>query len=1252
MRSILQPLAGRTVFAPIETIVFFAIVGTLAYFQVLSAIKHSSFFAPSVPSTVRPAHALLRDGEWVGVDEDWYLKRVKTADARPLELQQLIFSLDSAQSSVTVTADSAPVDLVSLSQSIDNITHHIAHELSTPSGETYTSLCYYPVSAESSASCFTTASLQTSRSKMVTLSFAPGASDAFVDALNHKPTFAADEFGVRYQIETHVTETIGEMKGGKWMAYAARALIVRFWELTKKADSLDILLVIVGYILMHASFIRLFFSARALGSNLKLSIAILSSSILAFMLALPISHYLEIPLDPISLTEALPFFVCTVGFDKPLRLAAAVFNHPHLLSPVKEGRWRGQMKPAGEVVMEAIENSGNAILRDYALEIAVLSMGAKSKVGGLKEFCALAALTLTLDCVLFGTFYAAMLAIMVEVRRIKAARDMTRSRSSNNLTERKPSALVRSSPQAQDASLSRQLSESLLGVKGSMLRQKNSPPPEVKEENPLARLKLLLIASFLTLHILNFATTLTPATISRYQTQTLIDSVVRETSVSHKVDITSPAIASVLANLAAIDSTLQVEADSNVSVPADLLVKIAPPLYIRVTPPGPVRPRALFRSTEAVENFMTGWTTLVGDPVLSKWIVLVLAVSVALNGYLLKGIAEGAMRGLQPNNVRFRSVVAEKREKDDEEIVTPGVKAAGARRRSSFVVGDSKPPSPSSSDSERPIIRPIAVRPMRVVAPIAIPASTGVSAHMLDMKLRAQAPPPPREDQPLQFPVRSLEQCIEVFENGPRPASAALATLNDEEVIMLAQNGKIAAYALEKVLGDLERAVTIRRALISRATDTRSLEYSDVPMHNYDYSRVLGACCENVVGYIPIPLGIAGPLNIDGELVHIPMATAEGTLVASTSRGCKALNAGGGVTTVLTNDAMTRGPAIDFPSIVMAAEAKAWIDSEEGFEIIREAFESTSRFAKLQRLKTAMAGRTLFVRFATRTGDAMGMNMISKGTEKALEVLQKYFPEMITLALSGNYCTDKKPAAINWIEGRGKSVVAEAVIPGKVVKSVLKTTVEALCNLNTKKNLVGSAMAGSIGGFNAHAANILTAVFLATGQDPAQNVESSNCMTLMEPTNDGEDLLMTVSMPSIEVGTVGGGTVLGPQGSVLEMLGLKGSHPTTPGHNAQRLACIIAASVMAGELSLLSALAAGHLVRAHLVHNRSQANTPTSSRPVTPGLIASDIVWEQKTAEKSLGPRPDPVLSHSLSTTSLPPYTANPETEAETKPSQ
>ncbi|KAF6757830.1 hydroxymethylglutaryl-coenzyme A reductase-domain-containing protein [Ephemerocybe angulata] len=486
--------------------------------------------------------------------------------------------------------------------------------------------------------------------------------------------------------------------------------------------------------------------------------------------------------------------------------------------------------------------------------------------------------------------------------------------------------------------------------------------------------------------------------------------------------------------------------------------------------------------------------------------------------------------------------------------------------------------------------------------------------------------------------VRPLDQCIAIFEKGPRPASASLALLNDEEVIQLADAGKIAAYALEKLLGmdALERAVRIRRALISRASSTQTLELSAIPHESYDYSRVLGACCENVVGYIPIPLGVAGPLKVDGVSYPIPMATAEGTLVASTSRGCKALNAGGGVTTVLTADGMTRGPAIDFPSLVQAGQAKAWIESEEGYSALRTAFESTSRFAKLKSLKTALAGRTLYIRFTTATGDAMGMNMISKGTEKALDALQKRFPGMVILALSGNYCTDKKPAAINWIEGRGKSVVAEAVVPGHVVKNVLKTTVQDLCNLNIKKNLIGSAMAGSIGGFNAHAANILTAIFLATGQDPAQNVESSMCMTLMEPTNGGEDLLISVNMPCIEVGTVGGGTVLGPQQGVLDMLGVRGAHPTQPGKNAQTLARIIASAVMAGELSLMSALAAGHLIRAHMTHNRSQVNTPAPSAPVTPGPQSNTVLAQLARSNSGRSPfSPLTPLTPSMSQLSL-----------------
>ena len=416
---------------------------------------------------------------------------------------------------------------------------------------------------------------------------------------------------------------------------------------------------------------------------------------------------------------------------------------------------------------------------------------------------------------------------------------------------------------------------------------------------------------------------------------------------------------------------------------------------------------------------------------------------------------------------------------------------------------------------------------------------------------------------------------------------------------MMVQKGKIPLYALEKTLGDFERAVKVRRAVISRQSTTATLEHSKLPMRYYDYAQVMGACCENVIGYMPIPVGVAGPLKIDGDLVPIPMATTEGTLVASTSRGCKALNAGEGVTTVLTRDGMTRGPALEFPNVKEAARCKLFIDSNEGFEYICREFNQTSRFARLQSLKCALAGRTLYVRFETTTGDAMGMNMISKGVERSLNALSEHFPTMHTLALSGNYCTDKKPAAINWIEGRGKSVVAEAVIPGDIVKTVLKSTVEDLVRLNNKKNLVGSAMAGSVGGFNAHAANILTSIYLATGQDPAQNVESSNCITLMESINEGKDLLITCSMPSIEVGTVGGGTVLSPQGSMLDLLGIRGANVVEPGANAQRLARIICASVMAGELSLMGALAAGHLIRAHMQHNR----TPQPSRPQTPSLL-------------------------------------------------
>ena len=427
---------------------------------------------------------------------------------------------------------------------------------------------------------------------------------------------------------------------------------------------------------------------------------------------------------------------------------------------------------------------------------------------------------------------------------------------------------------------------------------------------------------------------------------------------------------------------------------------------------------------------------------------------------------------------------------------------------------------------------------------------------------------------------RTLDECVEELKRGN------VKELRSTEIANLVIAKKIPIHSLEKTLEDKLRAVMVRREALSVLGKSQILNTSSVPYENYDYERVYGSCCENVIGYVPLPLGIMGPLIIDGKAYHVPMATTEGCLVASATRGCKAINAAGGAVTILTKDGMTRGPCIRFPSLVRSGACKLWLDSEDGQSKVKAAFNSTSRFARLQHIKTALAGDLLFIRFTTTTGDAMGMNMISKGVEYSLTtMITEYgWEDMEIVSLSGNYCTDKKPAAINWIEGRGKSVCAEVTIPGDIVSRVLKCDVEALVNLNISKNLIGSAMAGSVGGFNAHAANIVTAIFLALGQDPAQNVESSNCITLMS--NVKGSLKMSVSMPSIEVGTIGGGTILETQSAMLEMLNVRGPNQEVPGENARQLAKIVACSVLAGELSLCAALATGQLVKSHMVLNR------------------------------------------------------------------
>ncbi|PWA26469.1 hypothetical protein CCH79_00001184 [Gambusia affinis] len=455
---------------------------------------------------------------------------------------------------------------------------------------------------------------------------------------------------------------------------------------------------------------------------------------------------------------------------------------------------------------------------------------------------------------------------------------------------------------------------------------------------------------------------------------------------------------------------------------------------------------------------------------------------------------------------------------------------------------------------------------------------------------------------------RSLEESMAVLSDPQvthqttRTAPRGPKMLTDSEVINLVTARKILNYKLEALLETPERGVAIRREMLALKLPVSSA-LSGLPYKGYDYSKelrsfilgggarstqVMGACCENVIGYMPVPVGVAGPLLLDGQQFHVPMATTEGCLVASTNRGCRAVSVSparsvanrwrssspvqlsGGCSSRILADSMTRGPVVRLPSACRAAEVKMWLETSDGFGLVKEAFDETSRFARLEKLLACVAGRNLYIRFQSQTGDAMGMNMLSKGTEQALSQLKQHFPDMEVLSLSGNYCTDKKSAAINWILGRGKSAVCEATIPAKVVREVLKSSTAALVDLNISKNLVGSAMAGSIGGFNAHAANIVTAIFIACGQvssqfltgavamvqDPAQTVGSSNCITQMEAAGpDGDDLYISCTMPSVELGTVGGGTNLPPQQACLQMLGVAG--PNQPGENARQLARVL-----------------------------------------------------------------------------------------------
>lgn len=832
------------------------------------------------------------------------------------------------------------------------------------------------------------------------------------------------------------------------------------------AETYDIAIITIAYAAMYYTFFKLFYDMRTqANSKFWLGFASTSSSLFAFLLAVGTAKIFNIRVSLLSLSEGIPFLVATVGFNRIVKLSAAVLN---AAAVDKESH------SISLLIYRQLKDKALNFVKDQLL-CAAAFVGCSiyaSHLEGLRSFCLLSAFIMIYDVLLTYSYYSAVLALKVEINMIHQSISLKDALEEDGIPEL----------------AARQASLASFGSQKELSLGPNS--------GYVTAFKIASVAFFFAFHAYLVG--------SNWVFLSSNEDIIEGHNLSKSI-----------AKHISIGST------------GTVVTLLEPKIY--------VPKNILFQVEDLVISILEKLSTAIRDKFISKTLLFFLGTSSAINVYLLNA---ARAHSIDKPSQRLSKAIASKE----------------ASRRAKAAYESQKSVSKSTDD-------------------------TASSEPTFDVK----------NILPNSGIEHTFEELVDILKNGE------VSSLSNEEVTTLVVKDKLPLYALEKKLGDTTRAVAVRRQAISKLAKSPIVDSSSVPYLNYDYDKVFGACCENVIGYIPLPLGVAGPLLIDGKPFHIPMATTEGCLVASTMRGCKAINAGGGVSTVLTRDGMTRGPCVKFPSLQRAGACKIWLDSEEGQNLLKKSFNSTSRFARLQHVQTAIAGSLLFIRFRTTTGDAMGMNMISKGVEFTLkQMVEEYgWSDMDVISVSGNYCTDKKAASINWTNGRGKSIVAEARIPGEVVRKVLKSDVDALVELNVSKNLIGSAMAGSIGGFNAHAANLVTAVFLACGQDPAQNVESSNCITLID--NVDGDLQISVSMPSIEVGTIGGGTILEPQGAMLDLLGVRGPHPTTPGANAHQLAKVVASAVLAAELSLCSALAAGHLVQSHMQHNRGKPAAPAAA---------------------------------------------------------
>jgi len=340
---------------------------------------------------------------------------------------------------------------------------------------------------------------------------------------------------------------------------------------------------------------------------------------------------------------------------------------------------------------------------------------------------------------------------------------------------------------------------------------------------------------------------------------------------------------------------------------------------------------------------------------------------------------------------------------------------------------------------------------------------------------------------------------------------------------------------------------------------------------------------ENLVGFARIPVGVIGPLRINGSNArgdfYVPMATSEGALVASYNRGAYLLSQAGGASVLCLTESVSRAPCFLFESMSDAASFLAWVLTQ--VESLQDVIRTKSSHCKFVDMRTSLIGKDLYLNFEYNTGDAAGQNMVTLVTDAVCRHLLERAPiQPLHWYVESNFSGDKKATMLSFLHARGKKVIAEVVIPGKLLKKIVHAEPEDMVRY-WQISVLGGAQSGSIG-VQGHFANALAAVFIACGQDAACVSEASVGLTRMDVTRGG-DLYVSVTLPNVIVGSVGGGTHLPTARECLEMMGCYGNG------GSRKLAEICAATALAGEISIIGALCAGEFSAAHAKYGRKHA---------------------------------------------------------------